>query len=87
MFLFLYESFWNWSHGLVWGGLSLACMIGLGVTGATQRSFVARWGFNRWRFVHFAMGVLVFVFVLVHIVADGTHLAPIRDMFGAVEGR
>ena len=87
MLLFLYESFWSWSHGLVWGGLSLACMIGLGVTGATQRSFVAKWGFNRWRFVHFAMGILVFVFVLVHIVADGTHLAPIRDLFGTVEGR
>ena len=87
MFLFLYESFWSWSHGLVWGGLSLACMIGLGVTGATQRSFVAKWGFNRWRFVHFAMGILVFVFVLVHIVADGTHLAPIRDLFGVVENR
>ena len=81
MFLFLYEAFWNWSHGLVWGGLALACMIGLGVTGATQRSFVARWGFNRWRFVHFAMGILVVVFVLVHILADGSHLAPIRMAF------
>lgn len=78
MFVFLYEAFWNWSHGLVWGGLSLACMIGLGVTGATQRSFVARWGFNRWRFVHFAMGILIVVFVTIHILADGSHLAPIR---------
>ena len=65
MFLFFYEAFWNWSHGLVWGGLALASMIGLGVTGATQRSFVARWGFTRWRFVHFAMGILVVVFVAV----------------------
>lgn len=81
MFLFFYEAFWNWSHGLVWGGLALACMIGLGVTGATQRAFVARWGFNRWRFVHFAMGVLVVVFVLVHLVADGSHFAPIREAF------
>lgn len=81
MLLFLYEAFWNWSHGLLWGGLALACMIGLGVTGATQRSFVARWGFNRWRFVHFAMGILVLVFVLVHMVADGSHLAPIRAAF------
>lgn len=79
MLLFLYEAFWNWSHGLVWGGLALAAMIGLGVTGATQRRFVARWGFNRWRFVHFAMGILVVVFVLVHILADGSHLAPIRS--------
>lgn len=81
IFLFLYEAFWNWSHGLVWGGLSLACMVGLGVTGATQRSFVARWGFNRWRFVHFALGTLVFAFVLVHLVADGSHFAPIREAF------
>lgn len=82
MFLFLYEAFWNWSHGLVWGGLALACMIGLGVTGATQRAFVARWGFNRWRFVHFAMGILVAVFVLVHMVADGSHFAFAREWFG-----
>ena len=86
MFLFLYESFLNWSHGLIWGGLSLACMIGLGVTGATQRQFVARWGFNRWRFIHFAMGILVFVFVLIHLTADGTHLAAVREvLFGEVE--
>ena len=80
--LLLYETQWGWSHGLVWGGLALACMIGLGVTGATQRAFVAKWGFTRWRFIHFAMGLLVAIFVLVHMVADGTHLAPVREMFG-----
>lgn len=82
MLVFFYESFWNWSHGLVWGGLALACMIGLGVTGATQRAFVAQWGFTRWRFVHFSMGILVVVFVLVHLLADGSHLAPIAALFG-----
>jgi hypothetical protein len=87
MLLFFYEAFWVWSAGLVWGGLALASMMGLGVTGATQRSFVARWGFNRWRFVHFAMGILVVVFTLVHMVADGSHFAPIRAMFGDVVQR
>ncbi|HWH07971.1 MAG TPA: hypothetical protein VNX21_02155 [Candidatus Thermoplasmatota archaeon] len=82
MLVFFYEAFWGWSHGLVWGGLALACMIGLGVTGATQRAFVAQWGFTRWRFVHFSMGVLVVVFVLVHMVADGSHLAPVAALFG-----
>ena len=82
MLVFFYEAFWGWSHGLVWGGLALACMIGLGVTGATQRGFVAKWGFTRWRFVHFSMGVLVVVFVLVHMLADGSHLAPIAALFG-----
>ena len=83
MFIMFYEAFWPWSHGLVWGGLSLASMIGLGVTGATQRQFVARWGFTRWRFVHFAMGVLVVVFVLIHMTADGSHFAPVREfLFG-----
>ena len=82
MLVFFYEAFWGWSHGLVWGGLALACMIGLGVTGATQRAFVAQWGFTRWRFVHFSMGVLVVVFVLVHMLADGSHLAPIAALFG-----
>jgi thiosulfate reductase cytochrome b subunit len=64
----------------VWGGLALAAMIGLGITGATQRSFVARWGFTRWRFVHFAMGILVVVFVVIHMMADGSHFAPVREM-------
>lgn len=85
MLVFFYETFWSWSHGLVWGGLALACMIGLGITGATQRSFVAKWGFTRWRFVHFSMGILVVVFVLVHILADGSHLAPITALFGGAE--
>ncbi|GEM_PF-4539846 len=82
MLLFFYEAFWVWSAGLVWGGLALASMVGLGVTGATQRGFVARWGFNRWRFVHFAMGVLVAVFVMIHMVADGSHFAFVRSLFG-----
>lgn len=84
MFIYFYEAFWVWSAGLVWGGLALAAMVGLGVTGAVQRTFVARWGFNRWRFVHFAMGVLVVVFTLVHMVADGSHFAAVRAMFGDV---
>ncbi len=87
MFIYFYEAFWVWSAGLVWGGLALAAMVGLGVTGAVQRSFVARWGFNRWRFVHFAMGILVVVFTLVHMVADGSHFAAIRAMFGDVVQR
>jgi len=82
MLLFLVEQFWNWSHGALWGGLALAAMIGLGVTGAMQKSFVARWGFERWRYVHFALGVAVVVFVLAHLVLDGTHFAGIREMFG-----
>lgn len=82
--IFFYEAFWPWSVGLVWGGLSLAAMVGLAVTGATQRQFVARWGFARWRFVHFAMGILVFVFVLIHIMVDGSHFAAIRTFFFGV---
>lgn len=82
MVLFLYEAFWVWSAGVLWGGLALAAMIGLGVTGAVQRRFVARWGFNRWRYVHFAMGILVVVFTVIHSVADGSHFAFLRDMFG-----
>jgi hypothetical protein len=82
MFIYFYEAFWVWSAGLVWGGLALAAMVGLGVTGAVQRRFVAQWGFNRWRYVHFAMGILVVVFTLVHMVADGSHFAAIRALFG-----
>ncbi len=79
MFLFLFEHFWDWSVGIVWGGLSLAAMASLAVTGAFQRRFVAHWGFERWRFVHFSLGVLVVGFVLVHLLADGSHLSIARE--------
>lgn len=82
MFLFLFEHFWNWEVGLIWGGLSLAAMIGLAVTGAFQRRFVAKWGFERWRFTHFSLGTIVVGFVLVHMLADGTHLAFAREWLG-----
>lgn len=82
MYLLLLEPAYGWNHGLVLGGLALACMVGLALTGAFQRRLVVAWGFPRWRFVHFALGVLMVLFVVAHLVVDGTHFEPIRLMFG-----
>jgi hypothetical protein len=79
MTVFLIEQFWTWTHGMLWGGLAIAAMIGLGVSGATQKRFVARWGFERWRFVHFALGIMTVAFVILHMLLDGSHLAPVRE--------
>ncbi|MHB8605944.1 MAG: hypothetical protein ACYDCK_11885 [Thermoplasmatota archaeon] len=81
LLLFLAESFWPWAHGILWGGLALAAIIGLGFSGAMQRRLVAHWGFERWRFTHYTLGVLVVVFMLVHLAADGTHFQFVRDWF------
>ncbi|HLE97940.1 MAG TPA: hypothetical protein VI997_11260, partial [Candidatus Thermoplasmatota archaeon] len=82
MGVLLLEPIWAWTHGLVLGGLALACMIGLALTGAFQRRLVVAWGFPRWRFVHFALGVLVVFFVVAHLVVDGTHFEWARALFG-----
>lgn len=82
MYLLLLEPAFGWNHGLVLGGLALACMVGLALTGAFQRRLVVAWGFPRWRFVHFALGVLMVLFVLAHLVVDGTHFEAVRGMFG-----
>lgn len=82
MLVLLLEPVWPWTHGLLLGSLALACMVGLALTGAFQRRLVVAWGFPRWRFVHFAMGVLMVLFVAAHLVVDGTHFEPIRAIFG-----
>ncbi|HWG90626.1 MAG TPA: ferric reductase-like transmembrane domain-containing protein [Candidatus Thermoplasmatota archaeon] len=84
MVLFLIEPRYRWDVGMIWGGLSLACMIGLAVTGALQKTLVKRWGFGTWRFVHFGLGILVVGTVLLHMGLDGVHFEDVREwMSGA----
>jgi hypothetical protein len=81
MTLFLLEVTYPWTLGVVWGGLTLAAMIGLAVTGALQTRIAKAYGYATWRFTHFLMGMLVVAFVLLHVVVDGVDFQFLRDYF------
>lgn len=81
MTLFLVEVTYAWTVGIVWGGLTLAAMIGLAITGALQTRIAKTWGYATWRFTHFLMGMLVVAFVALHVVVDGVDLQFLRDYF------
>ncbi|MHB8585771.1 MAG: ferric reductase-like transmembrane domain-containing protein [Thermoplasmatota archaeon] len=79
-FLFLWEPAKPWTDGAIWGEAALASMVLLGLTGAIQRSFVERWGFATWRYMHFGIAMLTIAFTLLHLGIDGTHFQFLRDM-------
>jgi hypothetical protein len=81
MTLFLVEQTYNWTVGIVWGSLTLASMVGLGFTGALQNRIAKAWGYATWRFTHFLLGMLVIVFITLHVVVDGVDLQFVRDVF------
>ncbi|HEV8358876.1 MAG TPA: ferric reductase-like transmembrane domain-containing protein [Candidatus Thermoplasmatota archaeon] len=81
MTLFLLEVTYNWTIGIVWGSLTLASIIGLGLTGALQNRIAKSWGYATWRFTHFLLGMLVVVFITLHVVVDGVDLQFLRDYF------
>jgi hypothetical protein len=79
MTLFLLEATYNWTVGLVWGSLTMASMVGLGFTGALQNRIAKQYGYATWRFTHFLLGMLVIVFITLHVVVDGVDLKFVRD--------
>jgi hypothetical protein len=81
MTLFLFEVTYNWTIGVVWGSLTLASMIGLGVTGALQNRIAKAWGYGTWRFTHFLLGMLVVAFIALHVMVDGVDFQFLRDYF------
>jgi hypothetical protein len=81
MVLFLLETTYAWTIGIVWGSLTLASMIGLGFTGAFQNRIAKKWGYATWRFSHFLLGMLVVAFIALHVVVDGVDFQFLRDYF------
>ncbi|MDX1611970.1 MAG: hypothetical protein R3185_06340 [Candidatus Thermoplasmatota archaeon] len=82
LLLFLYEEVYDWSVGMVWGGLGTIGLIGLAVTGGFQRWFARRMGYAKWRLLHIAMAVLFVATVLAHVLVDGAHFDIFRDWLG-----
>ena len=82
MVLFLIEAFYEWTLGLIWGGLATLAMLGLGVTGALQVPMIRRWSYGVWRWNHYGMTVAVIVFTLVHMLLDGVHFGDVQGFLG-----
>lgn len=82
MILFLVESLHHWTMGLIWGGLSILCLLGLGVTGAMQVPMIRRWDYGTWRWTHFGLAIGSVLFVLLHIFLDSTNFGTIQDALG-----
>jgi hypothetical protein len=69
--LFLLEVRYTVLMGVLFGGLGALSLLILGLTGYYQVPLIQKYGYNWWRFIHLAVGLLVVVFVGYHAVADG----------------
>ncbi|MCA1812586.1 MAG: ferric reductase-like transmembrane domain-containing protein [Halobacteriales archaeon] len=81
MTLFLLETTYQWTQGLIFGAGTLAAVIGLGFTGALQNRIAKNYGYATWRFTHFLLGMLVIVFITLHVIVEGVDLQFLRDYF------
>jgi hypothetical protein len=76
--LFIIEAAYEWTLGLIWGGLAVLALVGLGVTGAIQVPLIRSWSYGAWRWTHYGMAVAAIVFTLVHVALDGVHFTDIQ---------
>lgn len=80
--LFLVEAAYHWTLGLIWGGLALVALLGLGVTGAIQVPLVRAWSYAGWRWTHYGLAAASLLFSLAHLLLDGVHFADIQQAVG-----
>ncbi len=80
--LFIVEAAFHWTLGLIWGGLAILALLGLGVTGAIQVPLVRAWGYAGWRWTHFALALAALAFTLAHALLDGVHFAGLQEALG-----
>ncbi len=83
---FVIELFYYWTLGIIWGGIAIIAMVGLGVTGAMQVPMIRRWSYGFWRWSHYGLAIAALVFSLIHIVLDGANFSFIQEPLGW-EGR
>ncbi len=80
--LFILETSYHWSLGLIWGGAATLGLLALGVTGALQVPLIRRWGFSVWRHVHLWTAVATVVLSLVHLLLDGANFGNVQEAVG-----
>ncbi|MFA5944680.1 MAG: ferric reductase-like transmembrane domain-containing protein [Candidatus Thermoplasmatota archaeon] len=77
--LFILETAYYWTLGVLWGGLAILSMAGLGITGAWQVGMIRRWNYATWRWSHYGLAVAAIVFSLAHMALDGVHFAFVQE--------
>lgn len=80
--VFIIETAYHWTLGLIWGSLAILAMFGLGLTGALQVQMIRRWNYAFWRWSHYGLAVAAIVFTLVHMALDGVHFGFIQEAVG-----
>lgn len=80
--LFIVETAYYWTLGVLWGGLAILAMFGLGITGAWQVGMIRRWNYAIWRWTHFGLSLAAILFTLVHMGLDGVHFGFIQEPLG-----
>ncbi len=78
--LFLIETAYHWTVGVLWGGASIVCLIGLAVTGAVQVPLIRAWGHGKWRWTHFGFAMATLLFLALHLFLDGSNLGIAHDI-------
>lgn len=81
LFIFV-ESAFDWTKGIIWGGIAILAMLGLGVTGAVQVPMIRKWNYATWRWSHFYLAIATMVFTVVHIFLDGQNFADFQSTLG-----
>lgn len=80
--VFLVETRFPWSLGLLLGGASLLGMAGAGFTGAFQKPMVRAMGFEAWRWLHWLSFAIAMLGAVAHMVLDGIHFTEFQDKVG-----
>lgn len=80
--LFIIETKYHWTLGLIWGSIAMLAMLALGVTGALQVPMIRRWNYALWRWSHLLLAIGSLVFTLVHLLLDGAHFGDVQQWVG-----
>lgn len=80
--LFIVEPGFPWTLGIIWGGIALLAMFGLGVTGAIQVPMIRRWSYSTWRWTHLGLAIGALVFTIVHLLLDGANFTEVAEAVG-----
>lgn len=80
--LFIVETAYYWTLGVLWGGLAILAMLGLGITGAWQVGMIRRWNYATWRWTHYGLSWAAILFTLVHLGLDGVHFDFLQERLG-----
>lgn len=80
--LFLIETTFHWSVGLLWGGVASLALLGLGFTGALQIPMIRGIGYTAWRVLHYGLALVAILTTLVHMGLDGIHFEFIQRELG-----